>query len=178
MLERCSETNFQRPQLFNEKYNAIRSRIYVGANLIINMLLKLMMCHLFVFVLSLTLVHPLGWGFSTFPVRDWYEAILLDVQNWVHQIYQLFYLFIIHSMKFIDWFGITDIYLGRLICVEMAPRQFVETLQLKFYLVVLLNNAIATVAAQAINCYNRNHPVVVIILSMAGIFVNIVCYVI
>jgi hypothetical protein len=37
-------------QLHNEKYKAIRSRIYVGVNLLINMLLKLMMSHLFVFV--------------------------------------------------------------------------------------------------------------------------------
>lgn len=54
-----NETNFL--LLHNEKYNAIRSRIYVGANLLINMLLKLMMSHLFMFALALTLSqlrHP------------------------------------------------------------------------------------------------------------------------
>lgn len=33
----------------DEKYNAIKSRIYVGENLLITMLLKLMMSHIFMF---------------------------------------------------------------------------------------------------------------------------------
>lgn len=48
----------------NKKYYAIRSRICAAANLLINMLLKLMMFHLFMFVLS----SPVGFSAFVFMV--------------------------------------------------------------------------------------------------------------